>query len=94
MAGITPGLDKDSLVGIPNIGVKSRQMQMLTSISVNSFGQLQKIGSVAAYVQVKRLSFNVSLNPQLGYRGRLDWATLARGFLPASYLAVAGTGNL
>ncbi|PPD43216.1 MAG: competence protein TfoX [Methylobacter sp.] len=50
----------NSLAALPNIGPKSTQM--LEQAGITSLQQLRGLGSVAAYVQVKRAGSPVSLN--------------------------------
>ena len=68
-----------SLQQLPNLGPKS--IQMLASAGIHSLDQLQRLGSVAAYVQVKKVAPAASLNLLWALEGALTglhWQDVAR----------------
>ncbi|WP_019867508.1 TfoX/Sxy family protein [Methylovulum miyakonense] len=69
----------NSLAALPNIGSKSTQM--LEQAGITSLQQLRGLGSVAAYVQVKRAGGPVSLNLLWALEAALSnqpWQEVAR----------------
>ncbi|MFH2135476.1 MAG: TfoX/Sxy family protein [Pseudomonadota bacterium] len=64
---------------LPNFGPKSQQM--LAQAGIHTIEQLQELGSVRAYVQVKRSGNNASLNLLWAMEGALTgrhWQDVAR----------------
>jgi DNA transformation protein and related proteins len=54
------GKAKPSLANPPNLGAKSQEI--LAGVGITSVEQLRDLGSIAAFVQIKRSGANVSLN--------------------------------
>jgi DNA transformation protein len=70
-----PGLIAD----LPGLGPKSQEM--LARAGITSVAQLRRLGSVAAYVEVKRASAGASLNLLWALEGALTgepWQQVAR----------------
>ena len=66
-------------IALPNLGPKS--VQMLASAGIHSLEQLQHLGSVAAYVRVKKVAPAASLNLLWALEGALTglrWQDVAR----------------
>jgi len=66
-------------LALPNLGPKS--IQMLQSAGIHSLEQLQRLGSVAAYVRVKKVWPAASLNLLWALEGALTglrWQDVAR----------------
>jgi hypothetical protein len=59
-----PRHSEGSFQQLPNLGPKS--IQMLASAGIHSLDQLQRLGSVAAYVQVKKSSTCRQPQPVVG----------------------------
>jgi DNA transformation protein len=77
------------LADLPNLGPKSQQM--LQAAGIRSIAQLRKLGSVAAYDQVKRVSSSASLNLLWALEGALTglpWQTVARDHRTSLLLAL------
>lgn len=74
---------------LPNLGPKSRQM--LERAGIVSLEQLRALGSVRAYVQVKRNGDNPSLNLLWALEGALtglSWQDVARDHRTSLLLAL------
>jgi DNA transformation protein len=82
--GVTTGL-----ADLPNLGPKSQQM--LQAAGIRSVNQLRKLGAVAAYDRVKRVSPSASLNLLWALEGALTglpWQTVAREHRTSLLLAL------
>lgn len=67
------------IADLPNLGPKSQAM--LTQAGIETVAQLQKLGAVQAYLQVKRLNGKASLNLLWAIEGALTgqhWREVAR----------------
>lgn len=74
---------------IPNLGPKSRDM--LSSAGITSLTQLREMGSVAAYVMVKRAGCKPSLNFLWGLESALSgepWRDVGRNHRVSLLLAL------
>jgi DNA transformation protein len=74
---------------MPGLGPKSRAM--LRSAGISSLAQLREIGSVAAYVLVKRAECKPSLNLLWGVEGAISgehWRDVARNHRASLLLAL------
>jgi DNA transformation protein and related proteins len=68
-----------NIADLPNFGPKSQQM--LVQADIKTVEQLRKLGSVRAYLQVKRSSGKASLNLLWAMEGALSgrhWQDVAR----------------
>lgn len=68
-----------NIAALPNLGPKSQQM--LEQAGIETVAQLRELGSVRAYVQVKRYSGNASLNLLWALEGALTgqhWQEVAK----------------
>jgi DNA transformation protein len=68
-----------NIADLPNFGPKSQQM--LVQAGIKTVEQLQKLGAVRAYLQVKRRSGKASLNLLWAMEGALTgqhWQEVAR----------------
>ncbi|MDP1636229.1 MAG: TfoX/Sxy family protein [Gallionellaceae bacterium] len=68
-----------NIAELPNFGPKSQQM--LAQAGIKTVEQLRKLGSVRAYVQVKRAGTNASLNLLWAMEGALTnqhWQVVAK----------------
>lgn len=68
-----------NIADLPNFGPKSQQM--LLQAGIKTVGQLRKLGSVRAYLQVKRSSGKASLNLLWAMEGALTgqhWQVVAK----------------
>lgn len=67
------------IADLPNFGPKSKQM--LAQAGIKTVAQLRKLGSVRAYLQVKRSGGNASLNLLWAMEGALTgqhWQDVAK----------------
>ena len=72
-----------------NLGPKSRAM--LANAGIESLADLQRLGSVAAYVKVKRTGANASLNLLWALEGALSgmhWKEVAKAHRASLLLAL------
>ena len=72
-----------------NLGPKSRAM--LANAGIESLADLQRLGSVAAYVKVKRTGANASLNLLWALEGALSgmhWQEVAKAHRASLLLAL------
>jgi len=86
---MSPGHFEGSLQQLPNLGPKS--IQMLASAGIHSLDQLQRLGSVAAYVQVKKVAPAASLNLLWALEGALTglrWQDVARNHRTSLLMAL------
>ncbi|WP_296509610.1 TfoX/Sxy family protein [Rhodoferax sp.] len=84
-----PASHKEDLARLPNLGPKSRSM--LIAAGINSLADLQRLGSVAAYVKVNRQSGKASLNLLWALEGAisgLHWQEVAREHRTSLLLAL------
>lgn len=68
-----------NIADLPNFGPKSQQM--LAKAGISTIEQLQELGAVRAYVQVKRAGTNASLNLLWAMEGALTdrhWQDVAK----------------
>lgn len=68
-----------NIADLPNFGPKSQQM--LAQAGIKTVEQLRKLGSVRAYLQVKRSGGNASLNLLWAMEGALTgqhWQVIAK----------------
>jgi DNA transformation protein len=78
-----------SVATLPNLGPKSQQM--LQAAGIHSLEDLRALGAVAAYVRVKRLGGNASLNLLWALEGALTglhWQEVAKEHRTSLLLAV------
>lgn len=78
-----------SLADLPNLGPKSAAM--LTDAGITSVQQLRKMGAVAAYAKVRRVSKNASLNLLWALEGAISqtpWQVVAREHRTSLLLAL------
>jgi hypothetical protein len=72
-------VNPDNLATLPNLGKKSREM--LAAANITTLAALQSLGAVRAYLAVKRVSSNASLNLLWALEGAIsgrDWKDVAR----------------
>ena len=77
------------LARLPNLGPKSQQM--LNAAGIKTLADLHRLGSVAAYLQVKRQGGNASLNLLWALEGAisgLHWQEVAREHRTSLLLAL------
>lgn len=71
--------NRKHLADLPNLGPKSQAM--LAAAGISTMSELQRIGSVEAYVRAKAAGGNVSLNLLWALEGALcgqSWQAIAR----------------
>ncbi len=76
-------------IDLPNLGPKSRAM--LRGAGIHTVAELRRLGSVAAYCKVKRLSSGASLNLLWALEGALTglpWQVVAREHRTSLLLAL------
>ena len=79
----------DDFARLPNLGPKSRAM--LNAAGIHTVADLYRLGSVAAYLQVKRQGGNTSLNLLWALEGAisgLHWQEVAREHRTSLLLAL------
>ena len=79
----------DDLAAMPNLGPKSQLI--LSQAGIHTLADLRKLGSVAAYLQVKRSSGNASLNLLWALEGAITgehWQVVAREHRTSLLLAL------
>ncbi|CAM8634952.1 TfoX, C-terminal [Comamonadaceae bacterium] len=79
----------DDFARIPNLGPKSQAM--LNAAGIHTLADLHRLGSVAAYLQVKRQGGNTSLNLLWALEGAisgLHWQEVAREHRTSLLLAL------
>ena len=77
------------VAGLPNLGPKSRDM--LAAARIRTVAQLRKLGAVAAYVQVRKISPKASLNLLWALEGALTdthWQVVAKEHRTSLLLAL------
>ncbi|MGQ0709503.1 MAG: TfoX/Sxy family protein [Rhodoferax sp.] len=88
-AGGTEAPKRVALAQLPNLGPKSQAM--LVKAGIDSLAQLRQMGSVVAFVRVKRSGANASLNLLWALEGALSgehWRTVAREHRTSLLLAL------
>lgn len=81
--------EKLSLADLPSLGPKSQEI--LVAAGINSVEQLRNLGSIEAYVQVKRSGATVSLNLLWALEAALSglhWQEVAHNHRTALLLAL------
>jgi DNA transformation protein and related proteins len=66
---MVPGKKKDEIAALRNLGPKSAKW--LHAVGIHTRADLERLGAVRAYMQVKRGGFNASLNLLYALAGML-----------------------